>query len=347
MNISSYCLRAQYSDATSTAMAKKIGLGLLVLLVIMSTSGCIVKKIERKFFTDSPNYLTHNCEEEAIRFVWNKGKYGEFTEPHDAILIPVSIDGWPHRFYFQFDTGSPTSYIYQNALLAFEAVQGKVDRIEKEDARFLPEFEFSQDGQGFKLSMLEVLNGYGRPFIQQDTSVADIKIGTIGTDFIDQKIAIIDFKNQVLQLYTERPSWVDTLTGFTDFEFIGRRLLLPAQIDEQTLKLVYDTGSSAFGLITSKNRYKRYSDRSAPEITYATNSWGKSVNVYHKASNQKISIGNSLLDLERLSYVGMYGFLQQFATPFTQIGGWLGNKPFINSMLILDTQREEFLILEL
>jgi hypothetical protein len=33
-------------------------------------------------------------------------------------------------------------------------------------------------------------------------------------------------------------------------------------------------------------------------------------------------------------------------TPFTRIGGFLGNKPFIDNTLILDTRKKEFLVLE-
>jgi hypothetical protein len=42
----------------------------------------------------------------------------------------------------------------------------------------------------------------------------------------------------------------------------------------------------------------------------------------------------------------MYAPLQRFMTPFTRIGGWLGNKPFVDACLILDTQKEEFLVVE-
>jgi hypothetical protein len=33
-------------------------------------------------------------------------------------------------------------------------------------------------------------------------------------------------------------------------------------------------------------------------------------------------------------------------TPFTKIGGWLGNKPFVESTLILDTQKQAFMVIE-
>ena len=50
------------------------------------------------------------------------------------------------------------------------------------------------------------------------------------------------------------------------------------------------------------------------------------------------------IPLRRVSYVNMYADLQGFMTPFTSIGGWLGNKPFLDYSLILDAAKEEFVI---
>jgi hypothetical protein len=38
--------------------------------------------------------------------------------------------------------------------------------------------------------------------------------------------------------------------------------------------------------------------------------------------------------------------MQPFISPFTRIGGFLGNLPFVEITLILDTKTEEFLIIE-
>jgi len=51
-----------------------------------------------------------------------------------------------------------------------------------------------------------------------------------------------------------------------------------------------------------------------------------------------------MLDLKRISYVDMYTKYQKFIAPFSKIQGWLGNKPFTESILILDTKAEEFVV---
>ncbi|MFP4846169.1 hypothetical protein [Winogradskyella sp. PE311] len=42
----------------------------------------------------------------------------------------------------------------------------------------------------------------------------------------------------------------------------------------------------------------------------------------------------------------MYTWSQPLVTPFTRIGGWLGNQPFNESTLILDTKAEEFIVVK-
>ena len=41
----------------------------------------------------------------------------------------------------------------------------------------------------------------------------------------------------------------------------------------------------------------------------------------------------------------MYTKLQPLMTPFTRIGGWLGNQALNESALILDTKTEEFIVI--
>jgi len=178
------------------------------------------------------------------------------------------------------------------------------------------------------------------------SSINPINIGTIGTDFMDGRITVIDFKKQTILFYKERPKWMKDLTNFQSFAFKGRRLMLPATINQKELKLFYDTGTSAFGLITTKDRFDAYTDKDSREINYDANSWGDAIPIRHKKTSKIMNIGNSNLSLKRISYVDKYANFQKFMTPFTNIGGWLGNKPFTNSTLIFDTKKEEFIVIE-
>ena len=215
----------------------------------------------------------------------------------------------------------------------------------KEDDPYIDHLNFELGGNSIDASMIKVFTGYGNHFDGSDT-IRPIKLGSLGADFMAENITVIDFKNQYMQVYNQRPEWMSTLGHFESFDFKGRRIMLPVIINGKELELLYDSGCSAFGLITSKNRYDKYTDASTKEIDYTGNRWGDALPIHHKTTRSKLAIGGNELALKRISYVDMYAKYQKFMTPFTKIGGFLGNKPFTESAMIIDTKTEEFIIIE-
>ena len=323
-------------------MIKKIGCALLVILLLLITAGIIgIRWFHNMWFKERPNHLTVTLDTTAIHFDWAEGRYGDYVEPHAAILIPVKMEDMPHNFCLQFDTGTPHTVIYKQALTSLKKNGLDIQEIMEEDQAFIEQLHFSLGGIPISMSKIKILADYGTPFGLDDT-LSRIKLGTLGADFLDNRITLIDFKHQFIQIYAKRPDWMSTLTHFQSFDFTGRRFMLPARIDGKERTLFYDSGSSAFGLITSKKRYNRHTHPDSAEISYNSNRWGDPVYIHHKPTDKTLEIGGTQLPLTRISYVNMYANYQHFITPFTRIGGWLGNKPFTDSRLILDTQREEF-----
>jgi hypothetical protein len=138
-----------------------------------------------------------------------------------------------------------------------------------------------------------------------------------------------------------------SLSGFTTFDYTPRRrIMLPVIVDNKDYEFLYDSGCSAIGLITPNNRFVKYTDENTKEIAYDANSWGSGIPMRNKTSDKTFAIGNTNLSLKRVTYVDMYTSMQGLSTPFTRIGGWLGNQPFNESTLILDTINEEFVIIQ-
>lgn len=123
---------------------------------------------------------------------------------------------------------------------------------------------------------------YGSSVTSKDISDTLI-IGTLGTDFIEGKILVIDFKEQAIDLLDERPDQFSAI-AYKPFDFKGRRILFPASIREKKMELLFDSGSSAFGLLTPKDRYDAYTYENRKEIKYEANSWGNSIPIHHKKS---------------------------------------------------------------
>ena len=261
------------------------------------------------------------------------------------MIIPLKIKGFAHRFHMQFDTGSPHTYIYENDLNALRKLGLDIIEVEKSESRYVKHLDFQLAGNHIQASMIKIYPNYGHSFNKSDT-LSRIGIGTIGSDFMDNRITAIDFKNQNIQFFDKRPAWMATLAKFKSFDFSGRRIMLPVNLDHTAYEFLYDSGCSAFGLITTKNRFDKYANQNLEDIKYDAKSWENQIPIRSKVSDQRISIGHSKLTLKRVSYVDMYTAMQPLLAPFTKIGGWLGNQPFNETTLILDTQTEEFIIIK-
>jgi len=327
-------------------MVKKLSYFILILLLLFTIIGIFgVRWFHNMWFKETPVHLKYDISSKPIDFNWNTNTYGAYFEQHSSMLIPVKIKDLPNKFYFQFDTGSPSTMIYGNTLKSLKSSGLNVRKIIKENKSYLEEIHLDFNRNETDMFSVRILEDYGESFNVSDT-INEIIIGTIGADFLHNRIAVINFKSQFLQLYTKRPNWMNALTTFKPFSFKGRRFMLPAKIDGSALELFYDSGSSGFGLITTKNRYDKLTDKSTEEYIFDANRFGDPIPIHYKYTEKRIEIGGVNLDLKSVSYVNMYASFQKLMTPFTKIGGWLGNKSFTESVLILDTQKKEFTILE-
>ncbi|RZN80964.1 MAG: hypothetical protein EVB11_11030 [Winogradskyella sp.] len=329
-------------------MKKKIGYALLIILVLMLSVGFYyIRKFNNAFFKEKSAYMTYTFESKPIHFNWagsSKGS-GGYHEPQAAIIIPVKLNGLTHNFYMQLDTGAPHSFIYENDLKSLRALGMAIKEVTKGEERFVEQLNFKLDENRINAKMIRILENYGNSFDKNDT-ISNLNIGTIGSDFIANRITAIDFKNQTLELYHKRPKWMTSLPEFNAFDYTGRRIMLPVTIDHKDYELFYDSGCSAFGLITIKSRFDKYTDENTEAIAYDAKSWDSSIPITSKPSKTPVKIGNVELSLKRVSFIDMYTWSQPLVTPFTRIGGWLGNQPFNESTLILDTITEEFIVYE-
>ncbi|MEM8527502.1 MAG: hypothetical protein AAGG68_22870 [Bacteroidota bacterium] len=327
-------------------MKRKLGYILLAIgaiIIILASLG--IRKFNKALFKERANSLIYTAELKPIHFDWTNDSIGTYFEAQTALIIPLKFECLPHHFYVQFDTGSPDSYIYEKSLNSLQQIGLKAKILEKEDAKYVENLHFTLGGNSIKASMIKILPNYGNTFDENDT-LKNIKIGTIGSDFIDNRITAIDFENQRIQVYDERPEWMKTLKGFTPFDFTGRRIMLPVILNNENYEFLYDSGCSAFGLITTKNRFNKYTDENTETIAYGANSWGNSIPITSKLSNQAFTMGNATLSLKRVSYVDLYTAMQPLMTPFTRIGGWLGNQPLNEHTMVLDAKTEEFIIIK-
>lgn len=296
-----------------------------------------------RIFRETPNALTFEGELHPVAFQWAEEDLGAYIEPHAAILIPVSVPGVAKTLYMQFDTGSPDTFLKSGALEELKSHGVEFELFQQDGHHYVKEFDFEIAGNRVSLKSGWVRGQ--RATIDWDSPNAKNIIGSFGADFLDQKVCEIDFPAKEIRFHSQRPEELDSLGTFTSFKFQGRRIMLPAKIDGSDVEVFYDSGCSAFGLLTSKYYYERLTAPEVQEIAFEANRHGDAVPMHHKPSARPIQLGQTELSIQRISYAELYTILQTTIGRFVG-GGFLGNKCLVNCNLILDTQSREFLVVE-
>ncbi|WP_326983022.1 hypothetical protein VUJ46_00305 [Chryseobacterium sp. MYb264] len=217
---------------------KKIAVGTFIIFSLLLIVGYIY--FNQKF-TPPPNRLIISGISENSKITW----IADGDNLHSALLLPVRLKNINQTFYMQLDTGSPTTTFYQNPL---KSIQKK----------FLPKGNFKELILSFNIDQMQVSSPYFSfiPYgneINFNNPKAISIIGTIGSDLLEKRIIVLNFKHHLC-------SFIKTIDekGFCNFEFKKRKILIPATIGNEHLKLMYDSGTSGYELITHAEQYAKY-----------------------------------------------------------------------------------------
>ncbi len=304
------------------------------LVIVTLATGMYFKN---QWFKDTPNTLTMEGEPPTVCFTWGPQQ--------DAMLIPVCIEGFPNTFHMQFDTGSAYTFLRSEAIEALTERGHKLDTFRKDDGAYVRTFEFAVGD-----SKLVLNDGYvmGRSAqIDWDNPNAKNVIGTIGADFLDQKICEINFVDKQIRMYDTRPRKFDGLS-FMPFEFKGRRIVLPVKVGDRDEHVFWDSGCSTFGLLTSAYYYRELTDPAVEETRFNANRHGDPVFIHQRESDRTIEFGSTSCSIKNIAYANLYEPAQTVFGRFSGLAGFagfLGNQPFNDCTLVIDTQRNEFLVI--
>lgn len=305
---------------------KKIAVGFLVIIVLFLLGGYFYFQ---KKFTPPENYLKVSGIAENIPIKW----ISSIENAHSALLLPIKIDGINKTLYMQFDSGSPTTVFYKKSLESIAEQFKNQIKIDLENNQISTNFTMGK--MNVSSNIFEVLN-YGEKVSFEDSKAENI-IGTVGTDLLEKRITVLDFKNNQCS-FTEKIKEDD----FTDFEFKKRKILIPSIIENKKLKLLYDSGTSGYELITTKEIWQKYRIQNSVIKTEKGNSWGNTLSVYSASAKKKIQFQKVLLNLSEVTYIEGTSDLQKFLMKRSGMQGMIGNKLFLNHKLILDCKNEKF-----
>lgn len=303
---------------------KKLALSVIIVISLFLVTGYIY--FDRKF-TPPENKLKVSGRAENIPMTWDAAD----ENSHAALLLPVRLKGVDLTFYMQFDSGSPTTLFYKNSLKSI-GTQFRTQIQSGNGQNHIP-MQFSIGEMGV-ISDFELLN-YGSA-IDSDANNKNI-IGTIGTDLLEKRIVILDFKKSgcsFVENFNEK--------GFETFEFRKRKIMIPGVVGGENLKLLYDSGSSGYELLTNREEWERYRIPNGSIKIEKGNSWGNVLTVVSAPADQPVKIGKSELQLSEVTHVEGTSQMQNLLMKTSGMQGMIGNKIFLNHRLILDCKNKKF-----
>ncbi|MBO9659805.1 MAG: hypothetical protein J7527_13380 [Chitinophagaceae bacterium] len=290
----------------------------------------------------APNYLQLSDEPQIIPLKWKADSMNGIWDEHAALLIPVKINNCTKEFYMQFDLGSSSSVLYTEKLQSIGKMFPKAASLIDSNSK-LHAFELMAGKTKIKAQEIVAISMPGD--IDWRKNSVNI-IGTLGTDLIDDREVVIDYPGQKLVLNYQL-NRIDTIIHTTDLMYARRSILLPAIIKDKQTILYFDTGSSAFELLTNEKTAHVLAMPNAVEKRYPVESWGKTLTAVSIPTSDSIIIAGHQLPLKKATYIEGVSDSQVSQMMKMGIGGMTGNKLFLHSKLYLDLKNKKFALMSL
>ena len=259
------------------------GLVTLLFVTILTTlTGC--KDSIQLDYKEYSNWELSNTSTNNIswtKFKWVNGNMGSKFYERIGILIPCKIDGLQNTVTFQFDTGADLTGVYENTFSSFYVANPEL----KSKIKPLNSSYKYYENLSLTFDSFTALNKSG--FVYKDygnfqsvNTNDTLKIGTIGPDIFQNTVLLIDYPKKRFAICNTVP--FDYATSLFDITLDNYgRVILPLRLGDKSLKILFDTGSSLFPIITDANKINLFS--SSPDVdVIQTSSWGQIHNVTGK-----------------------------------------------------------------
>ncbi len=286
------------------------------------------------------NELQLPVDDHEMELKWQGDSVNNNWEPHSALLIPVKLANCPKQFYMQFDLGSPITLFYSNKIKTIKSKYPQIVQL-NDSATHLINLNF-EVGNKKIIAQKIFVKKFGKPEIDwQNKNSIDI-IGTIGVDFIENKVAIIDYPGQKLLITNSIPASLAPQLSLGDFMFVRSSILLPAVIKGKKTMLYFDTGSSAYELLTNKETVTTLAEPNPVRVQYQVKSWDRILTAYTFSTRDSVEIAFTKMPLNKATYIEGASNSQIEQMMKMGMGGMTGNKLFLRYILVLDTKNKKF-----
>ncbi len=313
----------------------KISVVLIALAVLLGNAAKA-----QPAFTTPENYLVLPAKTHSVRFYWQGDTINAEWEQYTALLLPVKLKNCPKQFFMQFDLGSPYSLFYKNKLAEIQVKYPKAIQLD-ESADSLANFSFKIDKMPLFAKQIAVKQFGNSDINRADKNSIEI-IGTIGADFVDGKIVIIDYPKKQITLSQTIPAKLKPGLSLTDFMYVQRRILLPAKVSGKQTILYFDSGSSMYELLTDKKTAQSLAVAEGEFTRSKVGSWNNYLIANTAVTRDSIEISNTKIAIRKVTFIEGTSSSQAEQMMKMGIGGMTGNKLFLDYKLILDTKEKKF-----
>jgi hypothetical protein len=265
-----------------------------------------------------------------------------------AMTVPIKLDDLPNKINMQLDLGAYETVIYGNSikpyLEKYSELNSKIDttlkfRIQSQTNYKFRNVSLKLGEVSFGVHNIGHFKNFGDEIPKDSINTNSEKnIGTIGPDLFDNKILIIDYPNQRLAVTTELPKQFSK-AQFQQYKIKDGRIRIPLKINGKDEDVMFDTGSSLFALITTRQKANQISTTPIVD-SLKISSWGDFYMVYAQTIKSKVFFGK-----QRLNKANVYFDDRKSNEDFykdEEIWGITGNAYFLNNVVIIDYKNKRF-----
>lgn len=324
----------KYMIKANTHLSKIV----ILLLISLFCNSCSIMRNKATFQTYS-DYIYHTDFVSYTPIRWTASKLGNDSVEKSGLFIPVHINGIDKDLYMQLDLGANITLLYGKTLNSLELLAPDLQarHVVTKDNHYLANvsIELNQATQ-IKSDKLRILKDFGSENI--DTSF--IIIGTLGYDIIGNQKLIIDYKNDRIALAETLPLELEQKIVYIEkADFSKFPIILPFTLNNKKIRLLYDTGSSLFPIITGTNRLKKLASYQKIDTIPGLSSWGKVSNTYRLKNVAQLK----LMDFD-FGNIDVYGSDNLNNLKFTgkYLYGLTGNVNFNKMIVIIDRENNKF-----
>lgn len=270
------------------------------------------------------------------------------------MTVPIRIHDIPYAFEAQFDLGAVSTMVYgktfapylaQSPILQKQLSTEQAVMIEGSTCPYFQDVSIYLDKVEFPNQKVALFKDFGDVMTKDSIHTPTTKhVGTVAADLFNKKILVIDYINQRLcSIETLPAEWVQKI-DFVDIEYIEENnwILLSLQVGDTVRKVVFDTGSSLFPLVSSPSKIAQISDYTQCADSLKVSSWGNEEVVYGYVPETNVSLGTNRL--ESLLVYSSQG-LDDESLDGAGFWGIVGNRYFLNKVVVIDYKNQKFGIL--